>query len=84
MLQLMKPTRLEPVLRNRRGHRNEKPTHHNLEKARAQQRFNTAKTKNRKQKTNKQKENASIFVLTEKIKAATTKSLQCKKYYVLS
>ena len=28
MLQLLKPTRLEPMLRNKRSHRNEKPTHH--------------------------------------------------------
>ncbi|KAJ8784376.1 hypothetical protein J1605_008309 [Eschrichtius robustus] len=27
--QLLKPTRLEPVLRNKRSHRNEKPTHRN-------------------------------------------------------
>ena len=31
MLQLLKPTRLEPVLRNKRSHRNEKPAHHNEE-----------------------------------------------------
>ena len=30
--QLLKPVRLEPVLRNKRSHRNEKPTHHNEEK----------------------------------------------------
>ena len=43
--QLLEPTCLEPVLRNKRSHRNEKPAHHNeeyphspqLEKARAQQ-----------------------------------------------
>ena len=29
--QLLKPTRLEPVLRNKRNHLNEKPTHHNEE-----------------------------------------------------
>ena len=29
--QLPKPTRLEPVLRNKRSHRSEKPTHHNKE-----------------------------------------------------
>ncbi|KAJ8796143.1 hypothetical protein J1605_002272 [Eschrichtius robustus] len=29
--QLLKPTCLEPVLRNKRSHRNEKPTHHNEE-----------------------------------------------------
>ena len=29
--QLLKPARLEPVLRNNRSHRNEKPTHHNKE-----------------------------------------------------
>ena len=29
--QLLKPTRLEPVLRNKRSHRNEKPAHHNEE-----------------------------------------------------
>ena len=52
--QLLKPARLEPVLRNRRGHRNEKPAHPSeewpplpqLEKACAQQRRpNTAKNK---------------------------------------
>ena len=34
--QLLKPTRLEPMLRNKRSHRNEKRAHHN--EARAQQR----------------------------------------------
>ena len=29
--QLLKPTHLEPVLRNKRSHCNEKPTHHNEE-----------------------------------------------------
>ena len=29
--QLLKPTRLEPVLRNKRSHRNEKPAHCNEE-----------------------------------------------------
>ena len=29
--QLVKPTRLEPMLRNKRGHRNEKPAHRNKE-----------------------------------------------------
>ena len=29
--QLLKPTHLEPVLRNKGSHRNEKPTHHNEE-----------------------------------------------------
>ena len=29
--QLCKPTRLEPVLRNKRSHRNEKPAHRNEE-----------------------------------------------------
>ena len=29
--QLLKPARLEPVLRNKRGHRNEKPAHRNKE-----------------------------------------------------
>ena len=29
--QLLKPTGLEPVLRNKRSHRNEKPAHHNEE-----------------------------------------------------
>ena len=29
--QLLKPTRLEPVLCNKRSHRNEKPAHHNKE-----------------------------------------------------
>ena len=29
--QLLKPTHLEPVLRNKRSHRNEKPAHHNEE-----------------------------------------------------
>ena len=36
-MQLLKPTRLEPVLRNKRSHRNEKPLLPQLEKARAQQ-----------------------------------------------
>ena len=31
MPQLLKPRHLEPVLRNKRSHRNEKPTHHNEE-----------------------------------------------------
>ncbi|KAJ8785721.1 hypothetical protein J1605_006681 [Eschrichtius robustus] len=31
VLQLLKPARLEPVLRNKRSHRNEKPMHHNKE-----------------------------------------------------
>ena len=31
MPQLLKPTCLEPVLRNKRSHRNEKPVHHNEE-----------------------------------------------------
>ena len=31
MLQLLKPVRLEPVLHNKRSHRNEKPAHHNEE-----------------------------------------------------
>ena len=31
VLQLLKPVRLEPVLRNKRNHRNEKPAHHNEE-----------------------------------------------------
>ena len=30
-LQLLKPMHLEPVLRNKRGHHNEKPAHHNKE-----------------------------------------------------
>ena len=29
--QLLKPTHLEPVLHNKRSHRNEKPAHHNEE-----------------------------------------------------
>ena len=29
--QLLKPTRLEPVLHNKRSHRNEKPVHRNKE-----------------------------------------------------
>ena len=29
--QLVNPERLEPVLRNKRSHRNEKPVHHNEE-----------------------------------------------------
>ena len=29
--QLLKPVRLEPVLRNKRSHRNKKPVHHNEE-----------------------------------------------------
>ena len=29
--QLLKPTHLEPMLRNKRSHRNEKPSHHNKE-----------------------------------------------------
>ena len=29
--QLLKPVRLEPVLRNKRSHRSEKPAHHNEE-----------------------------------------------------
>ena len=54
--QLLKPTCLEPVLCNKRSHRNEKPTtatkssphSPQLEKARAQQqRSNTAKNKNK-------------------------------------
>ena len=38
--QLLKPVRLEPVLRNKRSHRNEKPAHRSpqLEKTRTQQR----------------------------------------------
>ena len=31
MPQLLKPMRLEPVLRNKRSHRNEKPVHRNEE-----------------------------------------------------
>ncbi|KAJ8788340.1 hypothetical protein J1605_000396 [Eschrichtius robustus] len=31
MLQLLKPARLETVLRNKRNHHNEKPAHHNEE-----------------------------------------------------
>ena len=31
VLQLLKPVRLEPVLRNKRSHRSEKPVHHNEE-----------------------------------------------------
>ena len=31
VLQLLKPTHLEPVLHNKRSHRNEKPSHHNKE-----------------------------------------------------
>ena len=31
MPQLLKPARLEPVLRNKRSHRNEKRVHHNEE-----------------------------------------------------
>ena len=31
MLQLLKPVRLEPVLCNKRSHRNEKPMHRNKE-----------------------------------------------------
>ena len=31
VLQLLKPARLEPVLRNKRNHCNEKPAHHNEE-----------------------------------------------------
>ena len=31
MLQLLKPVHLEPVLRNKRSHYNEKPAHHNKE-----------------------------------------------------
>ncbi|KAJ8790710.1 hypothetical protein J1605_021138 [Eschrichtius robustus] len=31
MLQLLKPAHLEPVLRYKRSHRNEKPAHHNEE-----------------------------------------------------
>ena len=33
MPQLLKPTRLEPVLRNKRSHRNEKPVHRNQEQS---------------------------------------------------
>ena len=29
--QLLKPSRLEPMLRHKRSHRNEKPAHHNEE-----------------------------------------------------
>ena len=45
--QLLKPARLEPMLRNKRSHRNEKPVRSlQLEKAREQQqRPNTAKNK---------------------------------------
>ena len=44
--QLLKPACLEPVLHNKRSHRNEKPTDHNKEKAHArQQRPNAAKNK---------------------------------------
>ena len=32
MPQLLKPARLEPVLRDKRSHCNEKPAHHNKEK----------------------------------------------------
>ena len=32
VLQLLKPTRLEPMLHNKRSYRNEKPVHHNEEK----------------------------------------------------
>ena len=54
MPQPLKPARLEPVLHNKRSHRNEKPTHHNkvypplaaIEKAHTQQRRpNAAKNK---------------------------------------
>ena len=31
VLQLLKPARLEPMLRNKRSHRNEKPAHRNEE-----------------------------------------------------
>ena len=31
MLQLLKPACLEPVLRNKKSHRNENPAHHNEE-----------------------------------------------------
>ena len=31
MLQLLKPMQLEPMLCNKRSHRNEKPVHHNKE-----------------------------------------------------
>ena len=31
VLQLLKPVRLEPVLCNKRSHRNERPAHHNEE-----------------------------------------------------
>ena len=31
VLQLLKPVHLEPVLHNKRSHRNEKPTHRNKE-----------------------------------------------------
>ena len=31
VLQLLKPARLEPVLRNKRSHHNEKPAHHKEE-----------------------------------------------------
>ena len=44
--QLLKPTSLEPVLRNKRSHRNEKPAHRIKEKVHAQQwRPNSAKKK---------------------------------------
>ena len=31
VLQVLKPMRLEPMLHNKRSHRNEKPVHHNKE-----------------------------------------------------
>ena len=57
MLQLLKPACLQPMLRNKRSHRNKKPMHHNkeyprspqLEKPHVQQRRpNTAKKKKKK------------------------------------
>ena len=49
MLQLLKPMGLEPVLRNKRSHCNEKPVH--LNEAREQQpRPNAAKNKIKKRK----------------------------------
>ena len=56
MLQLLKPVRLEPMLRNKRSHHNKKPVHHNEEwppLTTTRESLHTAVKTHRSQKINK-------------------------------
>ena len=50
MQQLLKPARLEPVLRNKRSHCNEKPMHRNKRKSACSNEDPTQKKRKKKEK----------------------------------